>query len=78
MRTGLNIDDSEHKKRADRKAILLLLASTEKYETSSFSNYQARFLSGEDGGTEADLDASLDDDWAKEEAQDAEDFYFAS
>lgn len=37
---------------------------------------QARFLSGLDGGREADADPSLDDDWAKEAAQDAEDKYF--
>lgn len=37
---------------------------------------QARFLNGEDGGKDADNDASLDDDWAKERAQDIEDEYF--
>lgn len=39
---------------------------------------QARFLSGEDGGADADAESSLDDDWEKERAQDSEDKYFES
>jgi Coiled-coil domain containing protein (DUF2052) len=38
-----------------------------------------RFLAGEDEGVDyrtVDRDASLDDDWAAEQQQDAEDAYF--
>lgn len=38
-----------------------------------------RFLAGEDDGVDyqkLDKDASLDDDWAAEQQQDAEDAYF--
>ena len=38
--------------------------------------FQARFLGGEDGGREADNDATLDEDWAKQRTQDEEDKYF--
>lgn len=40
---------------------------------------QARYLSGEDDGVDyaaIDADASLDDDFARERQQDAEDAYF--
>lgn len=40
---------------------------------------QARYLSGEDEGVDygaIDADASLDDDFARERQQDAEDAYF--
>ena len=48
------------------------------YSDALFFSLQSRFLSGEDGGADADNDASLDDDWAKQQNQDLEDQYFDS